>query len=120
MLEATFLGRCPECRDGAMFRGPYGLRDVCPTCGVRFERDNGSWLGASVMTYGAAIVVLLGLTFALVPRYGFFEGLGVLLVAVGVVTVALVYRPAKAWFVWWMWAAGFVYRDDEPPEERRG
>ena len=77
-------------------------------------------LQPALVTQNDTFDLLLGLTFALVPRYGFFEGLGVLLVAVGVVTVALVYRPAKAWFVWWMWAAGFVYRDDEPPEERRG
>lgn len=120
MLAATFLGRCPECGEGAMFAGPYGLKEICPVCGVRFERDGGSWMGASVMAYGAAIVVLLALGFALVPRRGFFEGLGLLLVGVGVATVALVYRPAKGWFVWWMWAAGFVYRDDEPLERRRG
>lgn len=120
MLAATFLGRCPECGEGAMFAGPYGLKETCPVCGVRFERDGGSWMGASVMAYGAAIVVLLALGFALVPRWGFFEGLGLLLVGVAVATVALLYRPAKGWFVWWMWAAGFVYRDDEPLERRRG
>lgn len=120
MLAATFRGRCPECGQGAMFAGPYGLKETCPVCGVRFERDKGSWLGASVMAYGAAVVALLALSLSLVPRFGFFEGLGLLLVAVAVVTVALVYRPAKGWFVWWMWAAGFVYRDDEPPQRRRG
>ena len=120
MLEATFLGRCPECREGAMFSGLYGLHDTCPVCGVRFERDKGSWLGAMVMAYGAAIVVLLALAFAVIPSYGLFEGFGLLMVGVAVATVALVYRPAKGWFVWWMWAAGFVYRDDEPPDRRRG
>lgn len=120
MARATFLGRCPECDRGRMFRNLYALHETCPVCGVRFERDTGSWLGALVMTYGAAIVVLVVLSLVLIPRYGLFEGFGLVLAGAAIATVLLVYRPAKGWWIWWMWAAGFVYRDDDRSSARKG
>lgn len=120
MLDATLRGRCPNCRRGAMFRSFYALHERCPACGVRLERDSGSWLGAAVMAYGAAVLAVLALALLLIPRYGLFEGLGPVLVGAALLAVLLVYRPAKGWWLWWLWAAGFVYRDDTPPQRRRG
>lgn len=94
-----------------MFRSLYALHRTCPVCRVRFERDSGSWLGASVMTYGVAIVLLLLFALLLIPRYGLFPGLEWALVGVAVLSVLLTYRPLKGWWVWWMWAAGFVVPD---------
>jgi hypothetical protein len=97
-----------------MFRNLYALHATCPVCSVRFERDSGSWLGASVMTYGAAVVVLLLLGLLLIPRYGLFPGLEWVMVGGAVAAVLLTYRPLKGWWVWWMWAAGFVVHDLTP------
>lgn len=96
-----------------MFEGPYRLARVCAGCGVRFERDTGSWLGASVLCYIVAIVVLAAEAAVLLPRYGLFRGIEWVGVGSGVAAVVLSYRPAKGWWVWWMWAAGFVTRDEE-------
>lgn len=113
MAHTTLTGRCPACHEASAFAGPYRVRDVCVTCGVRFERDEGSFLGALAVAYGFTILLLVAVVAWLVPRYGLFEGLGVTLVVLGVVIVPLVYRPAKAWWLWWLWAAGFVQRDDD-------
>lgn len=115
MGRAT-LGRCPAC-DAPMFDGPYRLRRVCSGCGVRFERDPGSWLGASVMVYIVAVLALAVEAAVLLPRYGLFPGIEWIAVATGVAAVLLSYRPAKGWWVWWLWAAGFVTRDDADPRE---
>ena len=120
MTRATFLGRCPNCGNANMFRNLYALHETCPSCGVRFERDTGSWLGALVMTYGAAILVLVGLSIWMIPRWGLFEGFGLSLAGAAVLTVLVAYRPAKGWWLWWMWAAGFVYRDDDRSTDRKG
>ncbi len=120
MWRATLLGRCPNCGEGQMFENLYALHETCPVCGVRFERDPGSWLGALVMTYGAAIVALLVFSVILIPRYGLFEGFGLTLAGAAIGTVLLIYRPAKGWWVWWMWAAGIVYRDDDRSADRKG
>lgn len=120
MARATCFGRCPNCGQATMFRNLYAVHETCPACGVRFERDTGSWLGALVMTYGAAIVVLVLLSLLLIPRFGLFEGFGLTLAGAAIATVLLVYRPAKGWWIWWMWAAGFVYRDDDRSGSRKG
>jgi uncharacterized protein (DUF983 family) len=120
MTRVTATGRCPACERASAFRGPYTLHATCPACGVRFERDPGSFLGALAVAYGLAVAILAVVATALLLRYGAFEGLALVLVAVAVAAVLLVYRPAKAWWTWWMWAAGFVYRDDDPPAARKG
>lgn len=118
MLRVTFCGVCPSCHRTSAFRSAYALHELCPACGVRFERDPGSFLGVLALAYGVAIVALGGFTLATVPRWGLFEGFAFALGAVGVVTVLLVYRPAKAWWLWWLWAAGFVTRDGERRSSR--
>ena len=120
MVRTTLTGRCPACGRASAFAGPYRLHATCPACGVRFERDEGSFLGALAVGYGLAILVLLAYALIAIPRYGLSDPVVAGLVIVAVVTVPIVYRPAKAWWLWWMWAAGFVHRDDAPLADRKG
>lgn len=117
MLAAT-LGRCPACRRGSAFRGLYAVAEFCPVCGVRFERDPGSWLGAAVIAYTIAIVVVAVVGGLAIGRRGLFVGLEWWLVGTALTTVLLVYRPVKGWWLWVMWAAGWIHRDREDPERR--
>jgi uncharacterized protein (DUF983 family) len=114
MAAATF-GRCPNCRRGGAFRGLYALHERCPECGVRFERDPGSWLGAAVLAYGVSILAVAALAWYLIDQ-GVSRGLEWWLVGGALTSVLLVYRPAKGWWLWWMWAAGWVHRDREDPD----
>lgn len=114
-MVASTLGRCPNCRTGSAFRGLYAHRERCPVCGVRFERDPGSWLGAAVLAYGVTIVVVGAVAWFLIGR-GVRGGLEWWLVGSALVSVLIVYRPAKGWWLWWMWAAGWVHRDREDPD----
>lgn len=47
-----------------MFDGYWSMKQTCPTCGMRFERDPGYWLGAMIVntavTIGTFLVVLVG------------------------------------------------------------
>lgn len=114
MVRAT-AGRCPNCGEGGVFVSLYGVRPTCRRCGVRFERDPGAWLGAMVVAYALAVVVVVLVAVVAIVRSGLFPGLEWWLVGVGFATVALAYRPAKGWWLWWMWAAGFVTRDGDGP-----
>ena len=51
--------KCPVCRKSSVFTGPYSMRAECPSCGVKFERENGYFLGAMVFAYvmGVATVI---------------------------------------------------------------
>lgn len=112
MLRAM-AGRCPACGEGGVFVSLYRVRPTCLRCGVRYERDVGSWLGAMVVAYVVAIVFVLAVAAVAIANFGLFRGLEWVLIGAGFVTVVFAYRPAKGWWLWWMWAAGFVTRDGE-------
>jgi uncharacterized protein (DUF983 family) len=59
---------CPRCRAAKIFRksifaGFPGMQERCPNCGLKFEREQGYFLGAMYISYGLALVtiVVLGL-----------------------------------------------------------
>jgi hypothetical protein len=48
------------------------MNDPCPVCGLLFQREEGYFVGAMYMSYGASIPVLLALYFtasALLPNW---------------------------------------------------
>lgn len=112
MLRST-LGRCPNCGNAPLFKGLYKVRETCPECGVRFERDSGAWLGAMVVAYSLAVLAVIIVAAITIIRWGLYPGLEWVLVGTGVVAVLLLYRPVKGFWIWSMWAAGLVVRDDE-------
>ncbi len=117
-MFGAIAGRCPACGAAGAFRGIYALHRACPSCGVVFERDSGTWLGAMGLAYGLAALVMLAVALATVPGRGFYRGLELVLVGTGLVTVLLGYRPIKGWWLWFTWAAGWVHRDGDDPEAR--
>ncbi len=59
----ALIGHCPACGEGTLYEGVYRLKELCPACGVRHERMEGTWvaaLGASVfLALGSAVGVML-------------------------------------------------------------
>ncbi len=53
---------CPRCREGKIFRRSIVLfphmNEFCPVCGLKFEREQGYFLGAMYISYGIALVVI--------------------------------------------------------------
>ena len=45
MLKRGRRRQCARCGGGDLFVSRYRLRDRCPTCGYRFEREPGFFLG---------------------------------------------------------------------------
>ena len=115
-MIGTIVGRCPACGEPGAFTGPYRLRPRCARCGVVFERDGGTWLGAAALAYALAVVAMGLFALATVPGRGLYAGLEFWLAGVAGATVVLVYRPVKGWWLWVTWAAGWVHRDGEDPE----
>lgn len=70
-FEAIVEMRCPQCRQGKMFKYGNGRIDKfddmhknCPVCNLHFEVEPGFWYGAMFVSYGFSILILLllGLT----------------------------------------------------------
>ena len=66
--------RCPRCGDRRVFETFFRLKPRCPVCDLRFEREEGGFLGAMALNYLVAIgfwlvvmVVGIALTIPVVP-----------------------------------------------------
>ena len=58
--------RCHYCAGAGIFDGYFALRETCPTCGVRFEREEGYFLGAYALNLIVAEFLGLGLAILLI------------------------------------------------------
>jgi uncharacterized protein (DUF983 family) len=66
--------RCPRCGHRRIFDGFFRLKALCPSCDLRFEKEEGGFLGAMALNYTVAIgfwlvvmVVGIALTVPVVP-----------------------------------------------------
>jgi uncharacterized protein (DUF983 family) len=63
--------RCPRCGQREIFDGWFAMKALCPRCRLRFEREQGGFLGAMTLNYavafGAWIVMLVVALILTVP-----------------------------------------------------
>lgn len=67
------LGRkCPNCSNGRIFDSYFKMKERCPTCNYRFERESGYWVGAIIINTAAAMALffLLFITVVLATMPG--------------------------------------------------
>ena len=60
-MKSVLGQRCPICRRGRVFKGMLEMRDSCDTCGYRFEREPGYFVGAMYVSYAMAVGAYAGL-----------------------------------------------------------
>ena len=51
MLRRGMLKRCPRCGGGKLYDGWFRMKERCPTCGMRFEREPGFFVGAYLINF---------------------------------------------------------------------
>jgi uncharacterized protein (DUF983 family) len=63
MIGRAARRRCPRCGARA-FSSYFALREHCAECGLRFEREEGYWVGALVINtavvFGSFLVLFVG------------------------------------------------------------
>jgi uncharacterized protein (DUF983 family) len=62
-LAAMLHQRCPRCRQGGIFRysiyrGFPKICERCSVCNLKFQREEGYFLGAMYISFGLALVVI--------------------------------------------------------------
>jgi uncharacterized protein (DUF983 family) len=65
LLGRALMRRCPLCGTGGIFKNWWSLRDACPRCGHRFEREEGYFLGAYAVNLIAAEFLTVAVLVAL-------------------------------------------------------
>jgi uncharacterized protein (DUF983 family) len=57
MLRAGLRLRCPRCNLGPLYRRPFSMNSHCPHCGLKFEREQGYFVGAIYINYTATVAI---------------------------------------------------------------
>lgn len=110
-LPAVLYGKCPNCRHAYMYENWIKVKPTCSFCGVRFERDPGSFLVLLGLNYLIAIFLTGMLAWYLIANWGLFDGLTWILAGAGLLSIVGLYHVAKSAYIWILWVFGFVYND---------
>lgn len=65
--SGVFL-KCPRCGGGKLFDGFFRMRQDCSRCHLRFEREQGFFVGAIYINYAATVMIVIP-GFFLVDHY---------------------------------------------------
>ena len=60
MFLRALARRCPRCGQGRLFSRWFTLPERCPQCGLKFEREEGAFLGSLALNYGVTSVLFIG------------------------------------------------------------
>jgi uncharacterized protein (DUF983 family) len=94
--------RCPNCGRATLFRMGtwFEVNKECPECGLRFERDEGFFIGSMSLNYGVTIVCFL--TPVLLLAYRGLIGTTTAIVLAGAGSIGfplLFYRSSRSWWL---------------------
>ena len=90
LLLRGLIKRCPRCGGRRIYDGWFRMKDRCPTCGIRFEREPGFFVGAYLVNFAIAIVLLFIECMAFVAWKATHPDAGVTVAAVTGVIIAVV------------------------------
>jgi uncharacterized protein (DUF983 family) len=57
MLGRGLRLKCPRCGAGRLYRKPFSMHENCQNCGLKFEREQGYFVGAIYINYAATIAI---------------------------------------------------------------
>lgn len=93
--------RCPRCRRGLVYRSLLGMNNLCPVCGLKFERESGYFIGSMYISYGFAAILVTLFSFILSRLYPEMEFHWIVLLA-GVALLPFVPMIIRYSRVLWM------------------
>jgi uncharacterized protein (DUF983 family) len=57
MLISAVRLKCPRCGAGSLYAKPFRMRSHCANCGIKFEREQGYFVGAIYINYAATTAI---------------------------------------------------------------
>jgi uncharacterized protein (DUF983 family) len=116
MLRRALALRCPRCGDGALFSGWFAMHESCARCGLRFEREQGYFVGAIYVNYAVTAVVCLGGVVALDVAFGLpLWAQLVIACSLAALVPVIFFRYSRSF---WLGIDHFVTTADEAMERR--
>lgn len=100
IIARGLTNRCPNCGGRTLFKDGklFELNEACPACDLKYEKDEGFYLGAMSLNYGLTLVGALT-PIALLWYYGVLGGRTavVLALVLSVLIPVALYRPSRSW-----------------------
>lgn len=59
VLRAALSLKCPHCGEGELFSGFFKMHSNCAHCELKFEREQGFFVGAIYMNYAATVLIVI-------------------------------------------------------------
>jgi len=115
MLLRGLVRHCPRCGGGHLFANWLTMIPTCPRCGLRFEREEGFFLGAIVVNAAVVLVAMaatIGLGVVLTLPNPDPVKLSVLTVAVAIGVPIFFYPFSRT-----VWSAFDLWMHPLEPEE---
>ena len=109
--------RCPRCGQRGLFTRWTRLVERCPRCGLRFEREEGAFLGSLVLNYG--VTALLEIAYLVLVLVFTLPHPNVLVLTLGAVAIAVVVPLFVYPFAKTTWAAIDLLLSPEASEPPR-
>jgi len=113
--------RCPRCGARPIFDGWFTMKPLCPRCSLRFEQEEGGFLGAMTLNYAFAFLIwIVGLAVVLaftVPHPPVPELIAMSVVVLVGVPLWFYPRSKGAWAAI-EWLANRTDPDYRPPAPR--
>jgi len=102
-IVARGLGNaCPNCGRPTLFRRGtlFQLNQHCPACGLKFERDEGFFLGSMSLNYGVTIFAFLVPLLVVYLAGGISGTMAAVLAGAGALLFPILfYRSSRSWWL---------------------
>jgi uncharacterized protein (DUF983 family) len=102
ILGRTLRLRCPRCGQGRLFSGWVSMPRQCESCGLKFEREPGYFLGSIYFNYGVTALIVTIAALSMMMFSDFSER--TLLLSLGAFCILFpmwFFRYARAlWMAW--------------------
>jgi uncharacterized protein (DUF983 family) len=100
IITRGLMNRCPNCGGRTLFKAGrfFELNEACPSCGLKYEKDEGFYLGAMSLNYGITLVGALS-PVALLWYCGVLGGRAAVVLALvfSVLIPVALYRSSRSW-----------------------
>lgn len=112
-LAAMLRQRCPRCREGKIFATWLRMHPVCPQCGLKFDREQGYFLGALYFSYPLSVMLIglgLWLGVLLCPEWRLEKTLFLIALPAYLPCVPLIFRYGRVLWIYldrWITPADF-------------
>lgn len=116
-LRRVLRLRCPRCGRGALFTGWFAMLERCSACRLRFEREQGYFVGAIYVNYAVTAVACLGTAIAADVVLGVpLSAQLAIAFTLGLLVPVVFFRYSRAL---WLGIAYWLTTADEQAERRR-